>query len=312
MAQSERERNTVGKAHLTRANGTSISWGEMGKGDPLILLHGIYDSHRTWRRAAPLLAKHFRVLMPDLPGHGYSGRPDAPYTLAWHAHTLIEWMDAVKVPTAHVAGHSYGGGVAQWMLLEKRKRVRRLALVSSGGLGREVAVGMRLASFPFFGPLIAPALMKFGAPIVLRLSSETFGHMEPEEIERHVRMNRIPGTSRAFQRTVAGTINPFGQYMQTWQRINEVKLLPPMALFWGEKDPILPVRHARIAQKKVAGALVSIYPKCGHYPHLDEPSRFAGELVQFLNDRKRGPARLRTARTPWRNSIYGSRFIRSK
>lgn len=91
--------------------------------------------------------------MPDLAGHGYSGRPDAPYTLSWHARILIQWMRKLSMPRAHVAGHSYGGGVAQWMLLEDRKRVRRLALVCSGGLGREVAVGMRLASFPLFGPL---------------------------------------------------------------------------------------------------------------------------------------------------------------
>jgi pimeloyl-ACP methyl ester carboxylesterase len=62
-------------------------------------------------------------------------------------------MDAIGVTHAHVCGHSYGGGVAQWMILDDRARIDRLALVASGGLGREVMLGLRLATFPVYGPL---------------------------------------------------------------------------------------------------------------------------------------------------------------
>jgi pimeloyl-ACP methyl ester carboxylesterase len=75
----------IGRAHVDEANGTSIAWGEMGEGEPLVLIHGFQQSHRTRRRAAPLLAADFRLLMPDLPGHGLSGRLDAPYTLTSYA-----------------------------------------------------------------------------------------------------------------------------------------------------------------------------------------------------------------------------------
>ena len=71
----------IGQAHVSDGGGTPISWTEMGAGDPLLLVHGFQESNRTWRRVAPRLAESFHVLMPDLPGHGLSGRPDAPYTL---------------------------------------------------------------------------------------------------------------------------------------------------------------------------------------------------------------------------------------
>ena len=282
----------IGRAHETTVGGTSIAWGEMGSGEPLVLLHGMWDSHRTWRRAAPLLAERFRVLMPDMPGHGVSGRPDAPYTLTWYAQTLLAWMDAIGVAHAHVCGHSYGGGVAQWMILDDRARIDRLALVASGGLGREVMLGLRLATVPVCGPLIAPLAMRLGTPVMMRVAKGTFGHNEPEEISRFTRMTRIPGTARAFRRTVRGVINPLGQYMQTWQRIGDVESLPPVAAFWGEKDPILPLRHGLAARHRIEGATLSIYPRCGHYPHLDKSIRFARELAEFLSDPLHPCARL--------------------
>ena len=290
----------IGEGHETAVLGTTVTWGELGAGEPLVLLHGITDSHRNWRRTAPFLAKRFRVLMLDLPGHGYSGRPDAPYTLSWYADVVAAWMDAVGVKRAHVCGHSYGGGVAQWMVLEHRERIDRLALVAAGGLGREVAVGMRLASFPLLGPMITPAAMRMAFPIVLRLMPRTFGHMEPEEQERAVRMHRIPGTDRAFRRTLEGVIDVFGQHVQTRQRADEVDEMPPVALFWGTKDPIIPVRHGRDAVVHAEGITLTVYEGCGHYPHLDMPERFARDVIAFLDDPERRPAVIRSLPpNPW-------------
>lgn len=288
----------LGQAHRTPVAGTSIAWGEIGSGPPLVLLHGLLDSHRTWRRTAYLLADRFRVLMPDLAGHGWSGRPDAPYTLSWHAQVLSSWMRAIGVAQAHVCGHSFGGGVAQWMLLEQRRRVARLALVAPGGLGRHVALGMRLASFPYLGRRITPVVLRAALPTALRTFSTTFGHMEPEEIDLFVRMQSIPGTDRGFQRSLEGVINPFGQHMQTIHRAHEVASMPATALFWGTRDPILPLRHSKAILRAFSGVTLTTYEGCGHYPHLDKPAQFAADLTDFLNDPNRPSARLRPALDP--------------
>lgn len=283
----------VGKAHETQVHGTSIAWGEMGEGPPLVLLHGIFDSHRTWRRVAPHLAKNYRVLMPDLPGNGYSGRPDAPYTLTWNAQVVAEWMEAIGVEKAQVCGHSYGGGIAQWMILEQREKIDRLALLSAGGLGRQVAVGMRFAAFPFFGRKITPYALRYGLPRMLKYISRILGHMEPEEQEKFIEMSRIPGTDMAFQRTLEGVINIFGQYMQTAQRSDEVEEMPPVALFWGKKDPIIPIRHGRDTVAQSDNITLTTYESCGHYPHLEIPERFSRDLMNFLNDPTRISAKIR-------------------
>jgi pimeloyl-ACP methyl ester carboxylesterase len=86
--------------------------------------------------------------MPDLPGHGLSDRPDATYDLDWYALVMEGWLEAAGVARADVVGHSFGGGVAQMMLRRCPERIRRVVLVSSGGLGREVTMALRLASIP--------------------------------------------------------------------------------------------------------------------------------------------------------------------
>ena len=281
---SEEIVDIIGESHQTTAFGTSIAWTEMGRGDPLILLHGLADSRRTWRRAAPILAEHFHVLMPDLPGYGQSGRPDAPYTLSWHSQVLSEWMNTIGIEKAHFCGHSFGAGVSQWMLLEHRSRINRLALVAAGGFGREVYIGLRFASFPVLGRKISPLFMRFIAPAALKLSPKTFGNIEPEEREYFIRVNRIPGSDRAFQRSLEGVINFFGQQMQTIDRAHEINDMPPIALFWGSNDPIIPARHGLDAVSQSEGITLTIYEGCGHFPHLDAPEKVSRDLIEFLTD----------------------------
>lgn len=284
--------DVIGCAHQTQVDGMSVAWGELGSGPPLVLLHGLQDSHRAWRRVAHALASRFRVLMPDLPGHGWSARPDAPYTLPWFAQAVARWMDVIGVEQAHVCGHSFGGGVALWMLLDHRSRVTRLALVASGGLGKEVGMGMRMAAFPVLGPALAPTLMHVGVPVFLRLFPAAVGHIERHEATLVVNMLRIPGTDRAFQRSLAGVVNVFGQHQQMLPRAGEILSPPPMALFWGEKDPIIPLQHAKDLLQHSSGITLQTYPRCGHFPHLDAPQAFAQDLLAFLSDHQRAAARI--------------------
>lgn len=274
----------IGPPRVTTVDGTAIAWTELGEGPPVVLFHGLTDSHRTWRRVAPRLARHFRVYMPDLPGHGLSGRPDAPYTVDWYANTMMRWLDAVGLERAHLIGHSFGGGVAQAMLLEQRARIDRLVLVAPGGLGPEVGLGLRLAAFPVLGPIVAPHIVRHGVSIAMRVAADDFARPEPDEIDRIAWMNAAPGTGMAFRRTVTGCIDVFGQYEQTWDKIHLVDALPPIALFWGDRDKIIPARHGIDALERIEGAHFAPYAGCGHFPHLECSERFSDDVARFLDE----------------------------
>jgi pimeloyl-ACP methyl ester carboxylesterase len=278
-----------------RVDGVRLHWAELGEPSgkpPLVLLHGLNDCYRTWRQVAPQLARDRRVLVPDLPGHGLSARPDASYELGWYARVMAQWLRmAVDGPT-DVVGHSFGGGVAQMILLECPERVRRLALVSSGGLGREVAVYLRLASLPFVVERLGQPLM--GAATRLALSAT--GDMRPsEDRSRLSELNAQTGSARAFARTVRDVIDWRGQRRTFFQRAEELSNLPPIAVFWGDRDKVIPFSHAKRLAASVDGIRVTRFEGCGHHPHHEKPSALVDGLRDFLDSSDAKAARLRRA-----------------
>jgi hypothetical protein len=135
--------------------------------------------------------------------------------------------------------------------------------------------------------------MRLGLLVGPRLFPRSFGDMEPEEARILVRMHAIRGTARAFRRSLAGVINPSGQYLQTIERAQEIESPPAIALFWGAKDPVIPVSHSAILLDRFAGITLTTYPRCGHFPQIQTHCEFARDLVDFLSDPLRSPAVLR-------------------
>ncbi len=263
-----------------RIQGVDLHWAELGSGRPMVLLHGLCDSHHTWSMVAPALARSRRVLMLDLAGHGLSTRPDASYTLEWHAGMVNAWLDRLGLEEVDLVGHSFGGGVAQWMLLEHRARIRRLALVAAGGLGREVGFALRLASLPHVVEQLGQPFMARGTHLALNAAGSAY---TADEIAALSRINSIPGTARAFARSVRDVIDWRGQHRHFLDGAQQVADLPPIALFWGEEDTLIPIAHATETLSVLDGATLTRFPGCGHFPHRQAPERFVRALEAFVD-----------------------------
>jgi haloacetate dehalogenase len=105
-----------------------------GSGPPILLLHGFPETHLMWRSVAPLLARHFTVVCPDLRGYGRSGCPPsspdhAPYSNRTMARDMIAVMQHLGFRRFSVAGHDRGGRVAYRLALDHPERVERLAVL---------------------------------------------------------------------------------------------------------------------------------------------------------------------------------------
>ncbi|HEX7477231.1 MAG TPA: alpha/beta fold hydrolase [Polyangiales bacterium] len=279
-------------------DGMRIHWVEMGDANasvPIVLLHGINDSHLSWRRIAPLLARHRRVIMPDLPGCGLSERPDASYTLAWHAAIITSWLRLLGIEQADVVGHSFGGGVAQMLLLEHPRRIRRLALVAPGGLGRDVDFWLRLATVPHVVERFGQPFMALGTRLALRRACALFSD---DEIAQRCAMNALDGSARAFARTVSDVIDWRGQSRLFMQRAHEAGVLPPIAVYFGERDVLIPAAQGAAFAQSLVGVVFRQFAGCGHYLHHEQPDAFVSALCEFLDIAYAPAARLRAAPTP--------------
>src|ERR1700748_49055 len=140
-------------------HGDRVAYRDAGAGEALLLIHGMAGSSATWRAVLPQLSKKYRVIAPDLLGHGESAKPRSDYSLGAFAVGLRDLLDELGVDSATVVGHSLGGGIAMQFLYQHPEYCRRLVLISSGGLGQDVGLILRLLSAPgaeLVMPVIAP------------------------------------------------------------------------------------------------------------------------------------------------------------
>jgi pimeloyl-ACP methyl ester carboxylesterase len=251
----------------------------------VVLLHGIAGTSATWDAVIPRLAEHYDVLAPDLLGHGESAKPRGDYSLGAYANAVRDLLEALGKNRATLVGHSLGGGIAMQFAYQFLERCERLVLVDSGGLGREVHPLLRAAALPGAG-LVLPWLSTTtsrGVGALVRGMNRLGIRAGPDldETWRGFVSLREPAARRAFIQTVRGVMDLSGQRVIANERLYLAEGLPTL-IVWGEADPLLPVRHARAAHERIAGSRLEIFPEAGHFPHRDDPERFARVLADFI------------------------------
>jgi pimeloyl-ACP methyl ester carboxylesterase len=258
----------------------------------LVILHGLADSQHTWGAVTTELAKKYRVLSLDLPGCGLSGRPDAAYSLDWQARLIATWLGRLGIERLDVLGHSYGGGVALWLLLYRASSIRKMALIAPGGLGVEVSPLLRLGAL-FGHEAVAEYLL--GPMTRLFLYSQGTS-LSPAERRRLWEMNRMPGSARALARTIRDVIDWRGQTRHILHRIHQVQQLPAIGLFWGERDDVIPVQHGKALCNLLDNCTLWQLPDGGHFLHWQSPKLLASAVLSFLQRRDLERSLLRQGR----------------
>jgi pimeloyl-ACP methyl ester carboxylesterase len=273
--------------HEIVLHGHRVFYRSAGTGPVLVLVHGITSTSATWANVLPYLAERFTVIAPDLLGHGESAKPRGDYSLGAYASGIRDLLIALGYERATFVGHSLGGGVAMQLAYQFPEHCDRLVLVASGGLGREITPLLRAASLPgaeLVLPLLADErLMGAGRAVGRMLGRVGLRvHTDLGEVLRgHASL--ADGEARAaFLHTLRTIVDPLGQRVDASDRLYLAEAIP-FLLMWGERDPIIPVEHARTAHELVSGSRLEIFPGAGHFPHLDDPLRFVRVLLDFID-----------------------------
>ena len=260
-----------------------------GDGPPLLLLHGVGDNALDWRWVMSSLARSNRVYAPDLPGSGWSDKPEeADYSPGFFERFVATFMDALEIERAAVVGNSLGGLVALRLALSEPERVTALSLVAGAGLGRRVSPALRSLSLPGYGGLSAAwgKTRPGAAQRALGRAGLVFARPRraPREwLKEQYRLARLPGFLRAQLATVRAQVGLRGQREILLDRLPDLGQLPTLVL-WGERDRVLPASQAQEAISRIPKGFLEILPDCGHLPQVEQPERFASALELFLRD----------------------------
>lgn len=259
-----------------------------GSGPPVILIHGMINSSRHWRKVALGLADSYTVIAPDLIGHGGSATPRGDYSLGAHAAAIRDLMTAIGIEKATIVGHSLGGGVAMQFFYQFPQRTERMILISSGGLGREVSAPLRGVAIPGSDLLLALAVNRAvvggldRAGRLLSMAGSRFGTYL-QAIARAIRPLTRAGQRRAFRETLRAVIDIRGQKVSATDRLYLLDGVPTL-LVWGERDGTIPPEHGRHAHAAIDGSRFEMLPDVAHFPNLEAPETLAAVIHEFLDE----------------------------
>jgi len=264
-------------------HGDRVAYRDAGSGETLLLIHGMAGSSETWRAVIPQLAKKYRVIAPDLLGHGQSDKPRGDYSLGAFAVWLRDLLDELGVTRATIVGQSLGGGVAMQFVYQHPDYCQRLVLISSGGLGPDVGWTLRLLSAPgaeLILPVIAPKpVLNVGNKLRSWLSAAGIQSPRGAEIWSAYSSLSDSQTRHAFLRTLRSVVDYRGQAVSALNRLHLTSQLPTMAI-WGDKDQIIPLDHAYAAQAARPGSRLEVLAGVGHFPHVERPA----DVVDLIDD----------------------------
>ncbi|WP_111510190.1 alpha/beta fold hydrolase [Mycobacterium kyogaense] len=267
-------------------HGDRLAYRDEGSGDEvLLLIHGMAGSSDTWRSVIPRLAKRYRVIAPDLLGHGQSAKPRSDYSLGAFAVGLRDLLDELAVPNVTVVGQSLGGGVAMQFAYQHREYCRRLILISSGGLGQDVGWTLRLLSAPgaeFLLPVIAPPpVVRVGNAVRGWLSSHSIQSPRGAEMWSAYASLSESQTRQAFLRTLRSVVDYRGQAVSALNRLYLTSELPTLVI-WGDDDRIIPVEHGRALAELRPACRLEVLPGVGHFPHVEQPDAVIDLIDEFV------------------------------
>ena len=266
-------------------HGDRIAYRDTGQGPALLLIHGMAGSSATWEAITPQLAKKYRVIAPDLLGHGESAKPRGDYSLGAFAALLRDLLDELGVHRATVIGQSLGGGIAMQFAYQHREHCERLALIGSGGLGPDLSPMLRILSAPgaeFVLPVVAPQwVLNAGNKLGSWLTSAGIQAPRAGQMWQAYSSLSDSETRQAFLRTLRSVVDHRGQAVSALNKLHLTADLPAL-LIWGDRDRIIPVAHSYAAHDALTGSRLEVLEGVGHFPHVEAPTAVADILEDFI------------------------------
>lgn len=265
---------------LTRVGPFDIAYRAGGKGEAVLLLHGITTYSFLWKEVVRSIERDFAFFAPDLLGCGDSSKPaGADYSLSAQAGIVLQFMENLGIAKAHLVGHDIGGGIAQILAVRVPGRLLSLTLINTVGYDYwpvQPIVSMRI-------PLLRHlAMAAFDLGVLRMLVLRTFHHKEKvdanlmAEFMRPLQSDAGKAGFLALARSLDNT-----QVLEVSHRLPSLSI--PVLIIRGDKDIYLkPVISERL-HGEIPGSRYEIITTAGHFSPLDDPDAVAALLLRHFS-----------------------------
>lgn len=251
---------------------------DTGHGEPVFLLHGLGSRGSDWQLQLPALSESFRVVVPDLRGHGTSPKPPGPYSVALMAADVMALMDKLGLPSAHFIGLSMGGMMAFQLAAASPERVRSAVIVNSApelvphSFRQQLQIWQRLT----LARLTQPSQTgKF-------LSQRLFPKPEQEALRQRFVAEWSENDKAAYLTSMKALVG--------WSVLDKVGAITcPILVISGDRD-YTAVEAKQAFVDKIPGARLVVIADSGHATPLDQPEEFNRTVLTFLQQVTAGQA----------------------
>lgn len=257
-----------------RSGDADIAYEVLGGGAPIVLLHP-FPAHRDlWKPAAQALLTRYRVILPDLRGHGDSDVGEGPATMEKHALDLARVLDAEEVGRALFAGASIGGYVLFEFWRRFRGRIAGLALCNTKA--QADTPESRAARLQAAADALEQGTEPFFQSMVPKLLGKTTLNTRPDRVEAALGMMRkmSPRNVAAVQRGMAERPDS----VETLKTINV-----PVLVVTGDEDVLTGIAEAELMRQHITGAEMKVITRAGHYSPWEQPEE-VGKLLRRFAD----------------------------
>jgi pimeloyl-ACP methyl ester carboxylesterase len=249
-----------------------------GKGETLVLVHGLGGSAANWLALAPLLLPGRRLIVPELPGHGGSDPLPAAGSLTSYADGLAALLDG----PAAVVGHSLGGAIALRLAIRRPQLVSALVLAGAAGISsgsRRARYGLTITGLLKPGRKIAPHRERVARSAALKtLVFGRWGASDPPALPPEMAEAFLSGPARHTD-----TVSAAKALVRDDPRPDLDRVRCPVLLLWGARDNQLPIGDAFEYARRLRAPLRAI-ADCGHLLIGERPEACADAITSFLDD----------------------------
>jgi len=257
-----------------KSEDAEIVYRVLGEGNPVVLLHPFPANHEFWLPVAEALSTRYRVILPDMRGHGESVVGEGPATMDKHAADIARVMDDAEIGRGPLVGVSIGGYALFEFWRRHRGRVAALGLCNTKAPSdtAEARAGRLQAA----NDVLERGTEPFFQSMVPRVFSRTTRETRPDLVEDALRMMRkmSPEGVAQVQRGMAARPDS----VDTLKTINV-----PTLLLTGDEDVLTGLNEAELMRQHISGSKLCVIPKAGHYAPWEQPEESARILRQFLD-----------------------------